>query len=194
MLADDIDAVVKIHQKAFNGFFLERMGPEFLSAYHQCVFDYAHSVSLVHVNKTGIVDGFVTGYENPTQFYGALRSAKLKLVRPVFVALARRPWLILKVLANLFRVRKNSTSLYSQGAIELGTIGVLNSGRGVGGELIREFIEKSWALGAHSINLTTDRDDNERAHEFYLKYHFVNSGSEYREGRALTRYLIENPK
>jgi hypothetical protein len=194
MFSDDIDSVVKIHQKAFKGFFLERMGPEFLSVYHHCVFDYAQSVALVHVNEKGVVDGFVAGYENPTQFYAALRSAKRKLVRPVFVALARRPWLILKVLSNFVRVRESSTSLYSQGVIELGTIGVVNSGGGAGGELIRAFIEKSWSLGAHSINLTTDRDDNERAHKFYLKHHFVNSGFEYREGRVLTRYSIENPR
>lgn len=40
VLSSDIESIIKIHCKAFHGFFLTRMGASFLRAYYQTVMDF----------------------------------------------------------------------------------------------------------------------------------------------------------
>jgi hypothetical protein len=47
MNANDLDAVVAIHQEAFKGFFLTRMGPRFLRAYYNTVLDFGGRIAII---------------------------------------------------------------------------------------------------------------------------------------------------
>lgn len=193
MTGADVDAVVKIHQKAFQGFFLERMGPAFLSAYYDCVINYSASIALVYSANQRSLDGFVVGFTDPLGFYKHFSAARKGFLVAIFVGFARRPWLIREVLANIMRVRDKSVSEGVIGSAELTSIGVSNSGRGVGKELLRAFIEKTWVTGASGVFLTTDRDDNDSVNEFYIKNGFKNVGFDVRVGRVLVKYLLKNP-
>ena len=193
MTEADIDSVVKIHQTAFRGFFLERMGLPFLAAYYNCVLNYRSSIALVYSVTGKSIDGFVVGFTDPVGFYESFRAGKTKLLLPIFLGLARRPWLLLEIFANVLRVTNKSETKIVDGSTELASIGVETPGHGIGGKLIRAFAEKAWAQSVRYITLTTDRDDNGQVHEFYTKHGFSNIGSERRQGRVLIKYLLENP-
>jgi ribosomal protein S18 acetylase RimI-like enzyme len=59
-------------------------------------------------------------------------------------------------------------------------------GRRFADELLREFERRASTLGAKSVALTTDANDNARAIRFYLKNSYEIAGSfESGEGRAM---------
>ena len=64
-----------------------------------------------------------------------------------------------------------------------------DQGKGIGRELMRAFQEALVARGIRAFCLTTDRDNNERAHRFYRKLG-LRLVTEYvtPEGRAMTEY------
>lgn len=179
----DLDVVVKVHQSAFKGFFLDRMGPHFIAAYYQSVLDYRDSIFLVNVDQSGEVNGFAAGFINPDAFYDHFRARRLKLLPTIVAALLRRPSLFMDIARNTRRVTDTATS--GSGLVELSSIGTSRRGAGVGAVLLDAFCARSAELGVDLVKLTTDRDDNASVLNFYLSHGFEAQGFEQRGTRVL---------
>lgn len=175
--------MVKVHQIAFKGFFLDRMGPRFLKAYYQTILDYDASIFLVHADEQGSIDAFAAGFCNPDEFYAQFRSLRLHLLPIIALSLLRRPVMLLEIARNARRV--GSKVRYAPGTVELASIGTSAPGTGIGSALVREFCADARARGADSVTLTTDHDENEAVLSFYQRLGFASHGTEQRGTRIL---------
>lgn len=183
--AGDLPDVVAIHQVAFRGFFLDLMGPRFLTAYYAAILDYPDSIFLVHFDGAGTIDGFAAGFRDPVAFYAYFRARRFRLATSIVLAIFRRPSLLAQVFRNTARVAEPPCQ--PKRTVELSSIGTSRIGTGVGAILIKAFCARGVALGAESVVLTTDRDGNDAVVDFYLRNGFAKSGTEMRGGRTLQK-------
>lgn len=179
----DINVIVAIHQTAFQGFFLDRMGPRFLKIYYRTILDYDRSILLLHMDEKGEIDGFAAGFRDPERFYRHFRSYRRKMMLPILFALFRRPGLIFQIARNTSRVTSVTEPHGTQ--VELSSIGTNRPGTGAGSQLLVGFCEQAAQFGASEVRLTTDRDDNDGVVDFYLRHGFEIHGTEERHGRVL---------
>jgi ribosomal protein S18 acetylase RimI-like enzyme len=190
-MESDIDQIISVHREAFSGFYLDKMGPAFLRVYYECALANAGVISFVAVQGLGVVVGFVVGFKSPKSFYTEFKAVKSRLLFPIILAMFRRPSLLIPSLANIFKVNKDSINENDETYTELVSIGVTGHGKGIGSQLLREFINVAWVSNVNEIRLTTNRDDNDSVNQFYLKHGFHKMGIEYRNKRALNKYSLE---
>ena len=198
MTESDIYSVVKIHQKAFRGFFLAQMGTSFLKAYYRIVLSYSGSIAHVYVGENFSLEGFAVGFVGPVAFYQKLKRSKLKLIVPILSGVIRNPKLVIKILENIKRVSDSESvithTFIDKDTVELSSIAVSSKANGVGSILLDAFVKNAWSRDISNITLTTDFENNELVNKFYIKNGFENSGVETRKGRKLCRYILVNDK
>ena len=68
MLVSDIPSVVSIHNYAFQGFFLGRMGSAFLTEYYSIVLEYNEATAIIRQDEQQKVNGFTVGFVRPGFF------------------------------------------------------------------------------------------------------------------------------
>lgn len=190
MRASDLDSVVRVHRQAFQGFFLDRMGPAFLKQYYATVLDYPDSVALA-AEQAGEVVGFATGFKNPAAFYAHFRARRLRFAPAILSAVLRRPMLIRLVLRNALRVEGGGGPDPRSG--ELSSIGVAARRGGVGSRLLSAFCEEMFRKGADRIILSTDEAENDTIRSFYTARNFRLTGVERRGDRSLCLYELDRP-
>lgn len=188
MVASDLGAVVAIHEEAFKGFFLTRMGPRFLRAYYQAVLDFEDSISLVaYEAKSNSALGFAVGFSNPQGFYSLFRQRRKRILPAMLIAVMIDPGLVPLVLRNMRRIE--TLAQLPVDAVELSSIAVGAPGKGVGGALLEAFADNARSEGAHRLILTTDADGNDVVREFYEARDFTLDEYEERGERRMCRYV-----
>lgn len=190
MTAADLDAVVRVHQLAFRGFFLDRMGPAFLHAYYSSVLSYGKSIALVAEGASGVVEGFVVGFIEPGEFYQHFRGQRLKLLPVILLALIKRPSLLMNILRNSARVHRVAED-HDSIECELSSIASSQQIKGTGSLLLHKFIDEVKLSGVGRISLTTDEFNNDSVNSFYLKHGFRATGRELRADRTLIVYSFD---
>jgi ribosomal protein S18 acetylase RimI-like enzyme len=191
-LASDLSGIVGVHRKAFSEFFLTRLGSEFLRRYYALVLDYEAGIVLVSEHGGGI-KGFVCGFVDPAAFYRFMWNNKRAFALPVLSALVRRPYLATGVLYGVQRIQ-TSASLDPAGSCELSSIAVAPEAGagGLGGALVRAFLEQAWSMNAHCVFLTTDAEGNGPANALYRKAGFQHAQRFLqRKGRWMNAYVIQ---
>lgn len=184
----DLGTAMAIHKKAFDGFFLTRMGSSFLRAYYQAVLDFEASITLVAQDaESDLALGFVVGFRNPQEFYTLFEQRRKRMLPAVLLAVLRDPGLLPQILRNMRRVEAQAQQAVD--AVELSSIAVGAPGRGVGGALLEAFADKARSEGAHRLILTTDADGNDPVREFYEARGFTLDGYEDRGERQMCRYV-----
>jgi ribosomal protein S18 acetylase RimI-like enzyme len=188
---DDLPGIVAAHRRAFAGFFLTRLGPEFLRVYYDLVLAYGSGIVLVSEHR-GLIDGFACGFLNPGGFYRLMWEHRSAFLWPALCALVRQPTLAAKVLDGVKRVRTTASEEQAR-SCELSSIAVLPeaSAQGLGRTLMRAFIAQSWSMNADSIYLTTDAENNGRANILYREagFQLVKSFLQAK-GRWMNEYVI----
>jgi len=169
----DIEAIAAVHDAAFPGFFLTRMGLAFLCGYYRLVLDYPGGILIVS-ERDFAIDGFVAGFADPAGFYAFMVRERRRLYGPALAAVLRRPALLPRVLANRRRV---VSVVHPAGpdCCELSSIGVQpdSAGRGRGKILIDHFCAEALRRGCGRVVLTTDAIDNDSVNDFYLRCGFT---------------------
>jgi ribosomal protein S18 acetylase RimI-like enzyme len=188
----DLPDVVRVHQAAFPGFYMTRLGPPFLRLYYRLVMDYAGGILLV-AERAGRVSGFVSGFARPAGFYRLLRKNRPRVALSVLPALLRSPGLAKRLVTNAGRV-EDSAREEDGGACELSSIGVMPGTRGLGSALVAAFVADAQARGAREVYLTTDALDNDRVNEFYRRCGFrLERVTEPVAGRPMNLYAVSLP-
>jgi len=169
----DIGAIASVHEAAFAGFFLARMGRAFLCGYYRLVHEYPGGILFVSEADSGI-DGFVAGFTDPSAFYAYMSRERIRLYGPALAAVLRRPALLPQVLYNRRRIASDAHPAGS-GCCELSSIGVLPTaaGRGRGRTLIDVFCAEAARRGSQRVVLTTDATSNDAVNAFYLRSGFT---------------------
>ena len=190
-VAQDIQGIVTIHQKAFTGFFLTRLGREFLHQYYGLVLEYRAGIALVS-EACGVLEGFACGFVDPPEFYRLMRRNSQNFVVPALSALFRDTSLATKVFHAVQRLQTPA----SQGATqlcELSSIAVAPeaAGGGLGKALLHAFVAQAWLMNAQHVFLTTDADGNEAANALYQKAGFQHTRRFLQgQGRWMNEYVI----
>lgn len=164
---DDLDAIVKIHDVAFPGFFLTTLGDGFLKVYYKSVLNSPDGILLV-CKSDGETIGFCAGTFLSAGFNTRLikknllsymwQGTKLLFIHPV------RIWHLYKNLS------KENPDVGDRGEYaELLSIGVdpNRQGGGAGKKMLIALEEEVKQKGGSKLSLTTDYDDNEKAIGFY---------------------------
>ena len=190
--ANDLPAIVTIHQKAFSQFFLTRLGGEFLLKYYALVLNYRAGILLV-TERNGALEGFACGFVDPAAFYRSMWDAKRIFTLPVLCALVRDPSLATKVLSGVQRIQ-TPASEWPERSCELSSIAVApeTSGAGLGKALMRAFLERARSMDAQCVYLTTDADGNDAVNAFYRDVGFQHTRRFLRrKGRWMNEYVID---
>lgn len=163
----DIDAIVKIHQLAFPGFFLTSLGSYFLCTYYRCMCKSKEAATLC-----AIEDGKIVGFSATALISSGFNTRLVKKNPMQFIWIAlfvliTRPRAILRLTKNM---TKKAQGIEDHGNYaELYSIGVLPEyqGKGVGKLLLAKTEELVSGHGQTRISLTTDKNDNEATIAFY---------------------------
>ena len=185
---DVINAIVDIHMKTFEGFFLTFLGRGFL---RQMYTSYClHEPSELYVaEEDGKPLGFVAYSADMSGLYKFM--IKKKLIPFAWYALGgffRRPSAFMRLVRAFL---KPGESRREENYIELSSIGVSPEvkSRGVGSMLISHVKDSVDFDTYEYISLETDAENNELANHFYKKNGFVLVREyETREGRKMNEY------
>ena len=196
MTEADIDSVVEIHQKAFQGFFLEQMGTPFIKAYYRIVLAFSGSIAHVYLGRSSSIEGFVVGFIGPIAFYKKLKRSGLQLIAPILYGVILNLKLVGRIFENIKRVSasdsERSPAFIDKDTVELSSIAVSSPADGIGSILLDAFVKEAWSRNMSTITLTTDFENNELVNKFYIKHGFEKTGLETRKGRKLCRYILVN--
>ena len=185
-----MDAIIQIHLAAFEGFFLESLGEQFLKELYRGFIVEPSGLCLVAVDRKDVL-GFVVGTTQPEGFFRRLlRSRWYAFVLAGATSMALHPIRVGKKFLSALRYRGEKPSDVPNAAL-LSSIGVAPSGmgKGIGRILVTTFCERARASGASTVYLTTDRDKNEAVNQFYLSNGFKLHSSFLKErGRWMNLY------
>lgn len=190
----DLNKIVEIHIKAFPGYFMTELGPRFLLNYYNTVLNFNKRIFLAQ-EVDGEIIGFIAGFLMPSQFYIHLNKNKIDIAKAIIPAFLRKPNLLLKLCANIWRVNKNS-SYETKNICELASVAVdpNYSGRGLGKKLVKAFLNEAEKLGAEYVYLTTDARNNDYVNNFYKSLGFTlyrTFFNEYRREMNEYRYYFK---
>lgn len=190
MTAAQVEEVVNVHLRSFEGFFLSFLGPNFLRLYYESVVGYRGAAGYVCVIG-GRVVGFVCGMVSPSHFYSyLLRTRWWRFALAALGAALGRPSVIPRLFRALFYPSQTSgrsdtatlTSIAVDPAVQ---------GEGVGAQLIAAFLADMRARGVKRVDLTTDRYDNDEVNAFYQRQGFHCERTFVTpEGREMNEFVI----
>jgi ribosomal protein S18 acetylase RimI-like enzyme len=166
-----IERVVEVHLESFPGFFLTFLGRRFLQLLYSSIVSVRQSVNFVYLDQDILV-GFVVGVANPSRFYSKLiRERLFAFAWAAIAATLRRPSIIGRLFRALLYPSKSPGGDSNATLLSI-AIKPFCQGRGIGKALIDAFLAEMKKRGVSVVNLTTDRDDNAAANEFYHKLGF----------------------
>lgn len=173
----DVPGVVDVHLAAFPGFFLSFLGPQFLRLFYREAVALKE-IGLVATDGTTIL-GFVMGSAAPGRFFSLLlRRRALAFALAAAPALLKRPRAAIRLARAL---AKPAAATRPSGTASLLSLGVdpARQGSGLGKTLVRAFLAEARRRGIRSVDLTTDKVDNESTNRFYV-------GAGFRLARVIT--------
>lgn len=163
----DVASIVKIHQSAFDGFFLTSLGSRFLTFYYKAFVKSEDSVVLC-----AIEDEVVLGFSAATKQCKGFNSKLIKKNLLSFFGLSMK--LLFTQPSALVRLAKNLTKKSedvedNEEYAELYSIGVRSDaqGKGIGKKLLNATETNLKEEGVEKVSLTTDYYNNESAVAFY---------------------------
>jgi ribosomal protein S18 acetylase RimI-like enzyme len=191
MSKQDLEEVVRIHIKAFPGFFLTILGRDFLFNLYDSFLNDDLSICLVAV-KNSFIKGFMVGNLKPDNLFRRMLFKKGYLFFFNSVsALLKSPVMVSRKLLSALRYRGDRPVKYKNGAL-LSSVGVDPDEelKGIGSNLVKVFCHEAFKRGSDVVYLTTDKFGNENVNLFYKKNGFrLESIIEKAGGRNMNIYV-----
>lgn len=164
---DDLNAIVKIHDRAFPDFFLTSLGDDFLKLYYESVLNNPAGILLIYKCENEVLGfcagtllsaGFNTRLIKESFLSYMVQGLRLLFTHPV------RIWHLYKNLS-----KENPDAGDNGDYSELLSIGVdpIKQGGGLGKLMLSSLEEEVKKNGGTRLSLTTDYDNNEKAIGFY---------------------------
>lgn len=183
-----IQAIARLHKRAFPTFFLTQLGIPFLTTLYTGYMEDKDSGIIVAENKGRII-GFIAYSKDYSRFYKGL--IKNHLIKFAFCSLGvaiRHPSFI-RCLLGAFK--KSDSVVKEERYVELSSICVdpRIESKGLGSKLI-DYLKGIVDFNTYAyINLETDAEDNEGANHFYVKNGFKLARTfTTAEGRKMNEY------
>lgn len=169
-----LEAIVELHLRTFQGFFLTSMGRSFLRLLYAGFIVDAEGICLV-AEEDGQLIGFAAGTTRPDDFFRRLFLRKgLMFAFASIPGLLRNPRLAIRKCIGAIAYRgERPVGLVDAALLSSLAVDPARGRRGVGRELVEAFVGEASARGMNSVFLTTDADDNDSVNRFYVKCGFV---------------------
>ncbi len=172
---EELPWIVKLHGAAFPGQFLTQLGEAFLDRYYRIVLEHHCGVLLAAKTNGGQVAGFASGFMDPPAFYCRMRKKRWALAMTLIRPLIRNP----RLFRRLLHIHRGVVGA-ARAADDQKQVAGLSSlavhpqleGRGIGSALMEHFIAWATEMGARSILLVTDAENNQRVNRFYERLGF----------------------
>jgi len=166
----DVNAVVKIHQNAFSGFFLTQLGIKFLRVYYtSCIKSKLSTIAVGIFSPNDILLGFSIGSVQSKGYYKTiLKDNFVDFFSIGLYLIFTKPLALIRLSKNMNKIKQESDDgLYC----ELLSIGIDSSqkGKGHGTVLLEAFETEALKRGIKKIALTTDFNNNNGVIAFYKK-------------------------
>ena len=192
LAAADVDAVVRVHLRAFPEFFLSFLGPRFLRVFYGSFPDDPIGLAYVARAPSGEVLGAVVGPLNPQGYFRRLLARRWwAFCSASAVAVLRRPGIIPKLCRAVF-YRGDSPPGGPRALLSSVAVAPEAQGMGVGRSLVERWVAGARARGARGCFLTTDAQGNESVNAFYRKLGWkVEATYSTPEGRSMNRYVLD---
>ena len=183
-----IAELVKLHKKAFPGFFLTQLGSLFLETLYKGYLDDKNSGIIVAESQDIIVGFIAYSYDYPNFYKGLLKHKIIVFAWCSFLAFLRHP----SYAKRLFGAFHKSEAVEkNEKYVELASICVDPSmkGHGIGSALI-DYLKSRVDFQFYAyIMLETDADNNQNVNDFYVKNGFKISKTYVTpEGRKMNEY------
>jgi len=194
--AQHISSVVRMHLKAFPGFFLSFLGPRFLKEFYAAYVNEESSIALVAVDSPGSqVVGAVVGTIQPGGFFRRLVKRRWwAFCLASMDALMRRPAIAPRLFRAVF-YRGDAPPTAPLALLSSIAVDPVFQNRGVGRMLLNQFIKQVTDRGGMGCYLTTDAEGNDAVNRFYLRNGWrVESCYITAEGREMNRLVWEKGK
>lgn len=188
----DIDSIVTIHTRAFDGFFLTSLGPNFLKLLYQSFLRREHGILRVAVDTDENIVGFAAGTTNPEVFFSNLRRQKsLNFLLRIIPSILKNPKpVLIKLYYAVFYRGDSPKKLTSIGLLSSIAVQPEVSGKSIGKRLLSDFEQQVQEKGSNALYLTTDKSNNDKVIIFYQNsgYHIESEFSQP-GGRSMLRLI-----
>lgn len=183
-----IQAIARLHKRAFPTFFLTQLGVPFLTTLYTGYMEDKNSGIIVAENK-GRILGFIAYSKDYSRFYkGLIKNHLIKFAFCSLSAAVRHPSFIKRLLGAF---KKSDSVVKEEKYVELSSICVdpRIESKGLGSKLI-DYLKGIVDFNTYAyINLETDADNNEGANHFYVKNGFKLARTfTTAEGRNMNEY------
>lgn len=159
-------AVVALHLRAFQGFFLSFLGARFLTVLYRSLLSDRRGVALV-AERDGALLGFAAGtYHLPGLYTALLKKHVFEFALASIGPLLTSPRIARRLLRALSSSREARTARYPASLMSIAVDPRQHAG-GVGDRLLSDFCAQLRAGGAEGCSLTTDETDNAPVCAFY---------------------------
>lgn len=167
-MLEDVEGVVKIHQAAFESFFLTSLGERFLRLYYSSFIKSKNGVVFCALKENEVVGFSACSYMSRGFNSKLIKDNLIKYGLESFLLLFTRPKAIIRLVKNLNKESDNSGIEDNGEYAELYSIaiGPVCQGEGVGKKLLAK-TEENVKEHNKRISLTTDYYDNEKTIGFY---------------------------
>jgi GNAT superfamily N-acetyltransferase len=191
MRSSDVEVVVAIHMEAFQGFFLSFLGERFLHELYVGILQDPSGMAFVY-EKGGELAGFAAGSDSPSGFYRRLLVKRWWRFGLASVgAVLHQPGIIPRLL-RAFNMPNEPLPTEDCGTLMSVAVTPKFQGQGIGKTLVKAFIQEAGRRGLKSVNLTTDKLNNEKVNTFYLRLGFCCARTYTTpEEREINEYLID---
>ncbi|MDO9085172.1 MAG: GNAT family N-acetyltransferase [Anaerolineaceae bacterium] len=186
----DIESIVEMHLKSFEGFFLTFMGCKFLQVLYKAICkDPTGFGFLVEVdNKTA---GFVIGTSHLSGLYSRLlKKNMIEFGLASISAILKKPSIIIHLLRT-FAFTKQQNSTKDLATLMSIAIDPEYQGNNIGAILVDEFLKEASKRDCKKVNLNTDAINNDKVNYFYQKLGFsLHQTFTTHEGRMMNEYRV----
>jgi hypothetical protein len=184
----DAKIVARLHKRAFNNFFLTKLGHRFLVAFYIAIFQSKDSINLGLFLDDELV-GFAVGAKKSKSFYSNLLNRNfLKLGLSAFIPLLLNPSNIYRLFISLTSSNGADINI-KEGAILLSIcVDPINVAKGNGRLLLCRFEGIAFDF-SDIISLTTDAVGNDSVNSFYISNGYKLHTSFYQGERKMNYYI-----
>jgi ribosomal protein S18 acetylase RimI-like enzyme len=191
----DIDEIVKIHIKSFEGFFLTSMGPSFLRPLYKAFIEKQTGLMRVACDESNQVVGFSAGTTSPDSFFLELKIAKgFQFCLAAIPGLLKNPTLVMKKIFGALFYKGDRTEKLENSAL-LSSLAVMPtmSGKSIGRQLVLDFQQQVIkSSSCKRVYLITDKLGNEKVIYFYQKLNYVTESEFTQSGNREMICLVKS--
>ena len=190
--SEHIDKIVEVHMNAFPDFFLTFLGPKFLKEFYQSFLVDDAGIGFMALEDDNAL-GAVVGPLVPDGYFKRLLKRRwFAFCMASLGAVLKKPSVTGRLFRAVFYRGESPDSGPKRSLLSSIAVSPDAQGKGVGGALVKAWLDEAKSRGSKGCFLTTDKDGNEAVNNFYQKLGWIlESSYETPEGRKMNRYVYD---